>query len=585
MIRAWHVGVAFALFLAAVTFALWSLAGAAVDLAAEQAGAAARAETESEVRLALWRMDSAIAPMIAQESARPYFAFGAFHPAERAYNDMFEEIGHGEVLVPSPLLARPGEHVRLYFQVDPEGRVTSPQVPEGRMRRIAVSQYVRDEDVAEAERRLEEFKHIARREALFAALPPAVASPSAALRPWVPPELAADAKIVSGAEFARNASEFSQRVQNFDNAQNANRAPAIASGAAVREGAYQPFWIGGELVLARRIEIDGKSFAQGCWLDWRALAARMLAAVEDLVAGARLEPIDGAARANPGRALAALPLQLVELEPDVARAGLSDELRFSLGIGVGSALLSALAVAALLFGLMRLAERRAAFVSAVTHELRTPLTTFRLYTDLLADGRVPDQAKQQRYLTTLQGEAERLHHLIENVLAYSRIERAPEQRKREAFEVAALVERVRERLAERVARGGMELVVERAAGVTAPTAEGDGDAIERILVNLVDNACKYAAGAADRRIHLELDGARDRVVLRVRDHGPGVAADVRRRLFRPFSKSVGEAAKSAPGVGLGLALSRRLARAQGGTLEHRPADGGGAVFELRLRAG
>ena len=77
----------------------------------------------------------------------------------------------------------------------------------------------------------------------------------------------------------------------------------------------------------------------------------------------------------------------------------------------------------LLAGVVALSERRAAFVSSVTHELRTPLTTFRMYADMLARGMVPDAERRQQYLETLRTEAERLTHLVENVLSYARLER------------------------------------------------------------------------------------------------------------------------------------------------------------------
>ena len=102
----------------------------------------------------------------------------------------------------------------------------------------------------------------------------------------------------------------------------------------------------------------------------------------------------------------------------------------------------------------------------------------------------------------------------------------------------------------------------------------DLSVVDQILSNLVDNAIKYAGSAADRRIHLEVEPAGRWLALIVRDHGPGLPPGVIRTLFRPFSKSAHDAAHSAPGVGLGLALSRRLARALGGDLrliENGPA--------------
>ncbi|HTN75174.1 MAG TPA: ATP-binding protein, partial [Pirellulaceae bacterium] len=109
----------------------------------------------------------------------------------------------------------------------------------------------------------------------------------------------------------------------------------------------------------------------------------------------------------------------------------------------------------------------------------------------------------------------------------------------------------------------------------------DPSAVEQVLFNWLDNACKYAAAARDRRIHLEISSSERWTVLRVRDHGPGIDMKAARRLFRPFSKSVHDAACSAPGVGLGLALSRRLAQELGGRLVYE-ATPAGAVFALYL---
>ena len=105
-------------------------------------------------------------------------------------------------------------------------------------------------------------------------------------------------------------------------------------------------------------------------------------------------------------------------------------------------------------------------------------------------------------------------------------------------------------------------------------------AVGQILFNLVDNACKYAASAADREVRLEAALEARQAVMRLRDHGPGLADS--KRLFQPFSKSAREAAQSAPGVGLGLALSRRLAREMGGDLSWDRSVTDGACFLLKL---
>jgi signal transduction histidine kinase len=110
---------------------------------------------------------------------------------------------------------------------------------------------------------------------------------------------------------------------------------------------------------------------------------------------------------------------------------------------------------------------------------------------------------------------------------------------------------------------------------------GEPSAIEQILLNLVDNACKY--GADGDTIELSVGRSGRKLELGVRDFGAGIDRRTRRRLFRPFSRSAEEAAGSAPGVGLGLALSRRLAKDLGGDLRLADADGPGAFFVLTLR--
>ncbi|KKK53818.1 hypothetical protein LCGC14_3090950, partial [marine sediment metagenome] len=237
-------------------------------------------------------------------------------------------------------------------------------------------------------------------------------------------------------------------------------------------------------------------------------------------------------------------------------------------------------VAALLAGAIRMSHRRGAFVSAVTHELRTPLTTFRLYADMLAEGMVTDEDKRADYLSRLRDEADRLSHLVENVLAYARLSRAQSAGRREDLTLGDLIGRVRGRLAARAARDGMHAVFEPPDDGADAAVRVQVSVIEQILLNLVDNACKYAADGRDKTIAITTGVDDGLGLIRVRDHGPGIPAHRARRLFRAFTKSATEAANSAPGIGLGLALSRRLARDMGGDLRLDESISDGACFVL-----
>jgi signal transduction histidine kinase len=328
--------------------------------------------------------------------------------------------------------------------------------------------------------------------------------------------------------------------------------------------------------------VNGATYLQGCWLDWNGIQQELLGSIRDLLPNARLEPAATSSMGDAERNLAGLPVRLVPGSVATAPEDSLSPARISLYGAWAGLVLAGVSVAGLLYGVMALSERRRVFVSSVTHELRTPLTTFRLYTDMLAQGMVTSEEKRQQYVARLQSEALRLGHLVENVLFYARLDSGRGGGVKESLEMGALLQGVIDRLRERVASAGLTLAFESPA--EAVNIRADGAAIEQILVNLVDNACKYAASSTPPVVHVELQRTDGRVMVKVRDHGPGLSTADRKRLFRPFSKSDHEAAASAPGVGLGLALSRRLARAQGGDLRLDDTSGAGATFVLSLPA-
>lgn len=321
---------------------------------------------------------------------------------------------------------------------------------------------------------------------------------------------------------------------------------------------------------------------QGCWLDWIAIESWLLGLCADLLPDAELVAVtEGTADdpQMPGRQLASLPVRLAPGPIGPVLSDASSPVMVYLLVSVTGMLAATLAIAALLWGAVALSERRAQFVSAVTHELRSPLTTFRLYTEMLAGGMVQDESKRHQYFTTLHAEAGRLSHLVENVLAYARLERGRLADRLRNVAASEVLEKVLPRLEQRAAQSSMVLAVDHNAhGVLLRV---DPDIVDQILYNLVDNACKYAGAGPDRRIHLSVAPEAHHVCFRVHDHGPGIDPRDARRIFRPFTKSVQEAARSAPGVGLGLGLSRRLARSVHGSLELENT-GDGACFVLRI---
>src|SRR3954462_10643379 len=161
----------FLLFLALGLAAMAWMTRTVLRLDQAQARATAAAQVEENVRLALWRMDYAMAPILSQETARPYFEYSPVFPAERAYTRIYTELKSGDVLVPSPLLKSTSPYVLLYFQVGPDGKVTSPQAPTGNVRKIAEARYTSAAEIERAQSRLAEVEKLVKDPALLASLP------------------------------------------------------------------------------------------------------------------------------------------------------------------------------------------------------------------------------------------------------------------------------------------------------------------------------------------------------------------------------------------------------------------------------
>jgi two-component system phosphate regulon sensor histidine kinase PhoR len=223
------------------------------------------------------------------------------------------------------------------------------------------------------------------------------------------------------------------------------------------------------------------------------------------------------------------------------------------------------------------------FIANVSHELKTPLSLIRMFGELLATGRAKGPETAKEYAEIITRESERLSRLIDNVLDFARIERGKAAYSFAVGDVAEVVARGLDVYRWRLEREGMKLVVEIPEEV--PPVNMDANAMTLLLLNLVDNAIKYASEGKELRVslgHEAIEGERGRLVLRVTDKGPGINVDEQPRIFDRFYRARGVRTRPVRGSGIGLSLVKHIAEAHGGGVSVESAPGKGATFTVWL---
>jgi len=215
---------------------------------------------------------------------------------------------------------------------------------------------------------------------------------------------------------------------------------------------------------------------------------------------------------------------------------------------------------------------KTAVLRSVSHDLRTPLMAISTSASALArDDLAIDEDDRSELLATILAASDRLDRLVANLLDLSRLQAGAAEPERHLVSVDELVAGALEELGEAGRTIDVNLPDEPASVLV------DAHQVQRALVNLVENALKYSPAAEPVRVQVT-DSAAD-ATIRVIDHGPGVAPGERARIFEPFQRG---ASSDRPGAGLGLAIARGFAEANGGTLSVESRAGQGATFVLRF---
>ncbi len=231
----------------------------------------------------------------------------------------------------------------------------------------------------------------------------------------------------------------------------------------------------------------------------------------------------------------------------------------------------------------RLGLLKSEFVANVSHELKTPLSIIRLFSEMLGMGKVKDAEKERHYQDVIVRECERLTALIDNLLDFARLEGGRMEFELVEADPADVIATATEIYRYRLERDGIELALDIAGDV--PLVLMDPQAITLVLVNLLDNAAKYAHGTDRVLVSLAHDGTK--VVVAVRDWGDGIKRDEQKRVFERFYRGRDAHRHHQRGTGIGLTLVKSIVESHQGRirLECPPRDKGkGTEFVIELPA-
>lgn len=576
-----RVAVAFVLVAAAVGLPsiAWYFAGSSSkEREAERLVARAEASATGAASQVAASLAARLDALIAAESSRPFYHYqNLYHDPKGAYE--------GPSVIPSPLSGGPLDPmVQAHFQFDPDGRVTvptiNPDVPE-----LNRGNHVRAQRaVLELLERCDTSCRVEPGRAVAAAKALRPARGGAIVRVEVMDEAAWLQNL--------NASELYVDLKGWDGSgpcavrQRTEEASRTFEKVEILVGRFEwrtiPLGEDALLGAVREVATPVGTYSQGFVLAHDVLE-RWLARDGVEAAFTPVERRGGGDGAPGGVAITSTGWEVAVSASDAVaearargRASIAS-FRRTFGFGFLGACLAGFAVVGLVWQSERMAGERSRFAASAAHELRTPLAGMQMYGEMLSEG-LGDPARSREYARRIANEAERLGRVVGNVLGFARLERGGLRIRAEAGDLAGAVARAVERLRPSLETAGVHLDVTLDGDL--PEIRFDPDAVDQIVHNLLDNGEKYTRASEDRTVHVSLRRDGSHAVLAVADHGPGVPRAERSRLFRPFTR--GGADDAPPGLGLGLVLSRILARRQGADLEYRDAPWGGARFEVRF---
>ncbi|KXX34908.1 PAS domain-containing sensor histidine kinase [Listeria monocytogenes] len=222
---------------------------------------------------------------------------------------------------------------------------------------------------------------------------------------------------------------------------------------------------------------------------------------------------------------------------------------------------------------------RSEFVTNVSHELKTPVTALKGFAETLLDGAMYDEVLLKKFLTIIKEESDRLHRLIMDILALSRIEQNPVPENVELVEVDEVIEQSARTIFEMATEKNIQVIIPEKT-IPSVTIETDRDKLQQILINLLSNAINYTP--VDGKVEVKLIEQEAEVIIEVTDNGIGIPAKDIDRVFERFYRVDKARSRHSGGTGLGLSIVKHLVENCGGRIEVESQEEVGSTFRVTL---
>jgi signal transduction histidine kinase len=223
------------------------------------------------------------------------------------------------------------------------------------------------------------------------------------------------------------------------------------------------------------------------------------------------------------------------------------------------------------------AKLRSDFISNVTHELKTPLTSIRMYAESLMMRRMKSYTGQRKYLSVIVNESERLKRMINNILEFSKMEKARQEYHRVESNLSVILQTAILDVDYWLEKHGFNMHTEIEPQLTAVV---DPEKMYQVFSNLLSNAIKYSGDS--RNIHVRLYLNNNSVITEVEDEGIGISKDNQARIFEEFFRVENQSSGNITGTGLGLTVVKEIVEAHQGSIEVESVIGKGSKFSVFL---